>query len=113
MQQNSLRWLADHYLQQTIQRGAHDSKEDAIAALRLVNLKLQQGPFFGMSHTAEAHNLVDVLHEQGRYNLLPCFKHDSIAQKHDLLNINNKSGFVGDTYFVTYGIRTTNLPKAC
>ena len=71
MQQNSLRWLADHYLQQTIQRGAHDSKEDAIAALRLVNLKLQQGPFFGMSHTAEAHNLVDVLHEQGRYNLLP------------------------------------------
>ena len=71
MQQNSLRWLADHYLQQTIQRGAHDSKEDAIAALRLVNLKLQQGPFFGNSHIADAHNLVDVLHEQDRYVLSP------------------------------------------
>lgn len=71
MQQNSLRWLADHYLQQTIQKGAHDSQEDAIAALRLVNLKLQQGPFFGKSHIAEAQNWVDVLHEQDRYFLLP------------------------------------------
>lgn len=69
MQQNSLRWLADHYLKQTIQRGAHDSKEDAITALRLVHLKLQHGPFFGKSNVAEVHNLVDVVHEQDRYIL--------------------------------------------
>lgn len=70
MQQNSLRWLSDHYLQQTIQSGAHDSKEDAVAALRLVRLKLQQGPFSDKSHNADTHNLVDLLHEQDRYVLL-------------------------------------------
>lgn len=70
VQQNSLRWLSDHYLQQTIQSGAHDSKEDAIAALRLVNIKLQQGPFFDKSQNADTHNLIVLLHEQDRYMLL-------------------------------------------
>lgn len=81
MQQNSLRWLADHYLQQTIQKGAHDSKEDAIVALRLVNLKLQQGPFFGKSHIAEAQNLVDVLHELDRYIALLSQASDVLKHK--------------------------------
>ncbi|KAL3162472.1 hypothetical protein ABBQ32_010134 [Trebouxia sp. C0010 RCD-2024] len=66
VQQNSLRWLAGKYLGETIQTGSHDSKEDAVTALRLVNLKLQHSPFFGKSSVADAQNLVDVLHEQGR-----------------------------------------------
>lgn len=70
VQQNSLRWLADHYLQQTIQIGAHDSKEDALVALRLIKLKLQRGPFFDKSHHADTHNLIDLLHERDRYMLL-------------------------------------------
>lgn len=67
MQQNSLRWLAGKYLNETIQSGSHDSKEDAVTALRLVKLKLKHGPFFGKSSLADMQNLVDVLHEQGRY----------------------------------------------
>lgn len=70
VQQNSLRWLAGKYLGETIQTGSHDSKEDAVTALRLVNLKLQHSPFFGKSSVADAQNLVDVLHEQGRCVLL-------------------------------------------
>ncbi|KAL3141146.1 hypothetical protein ABBQ38_003496 [Trebouxia sp. C0009 RCD-2024] len=66
VQQNSLRWLAGKYLGETIQTGSHDSKVDAVTALRLVNCKLQHNPFFGRSSMADTQNLVDVLHEQGR-----------------------------------------------
>lgn len=99
VQQNSLRWLSDHYLQQTIQSGAHDSKEDAIAALRLVNLKLQQGPFFDKSHNADTHNLIDLLHEQDRYI------HLLSVSTADISNIDNTSGVVFGCALVTYCIK--------
>ena len=70
VQQNSLRWLAGKYLHETIQTGSHDSKVDAVTALRLVKVKLAPGPFFGKYTIADAQNLADVLHEQGRYVLI-------------------------------------------
>ena len=69
-QQHSLRHLAAMHLKWTIQQGSHDSKIDAIAALRLVKLKLQHGPFFGTSTVPGAHNLMDTLHDSGRSHLL-------------------------------------------
>ena len=68
--QKSLRSLASTYLQWTIQQGSHDSKEDAVAALRLVKLKLQHEPFFGVATTPDAQNLFDILHRHGRYELV-------------------------------------------
>ena len=65
-QQHSLRFLAQSHLQMTIQQGSHDSKEDAIAALRLAQLKQQQGPFFAVGTTPGARNLLDVLCEGGK-----------------------------------------------
>lgn len=65
-QQHSLRHLAATHLKWTIQQGSHDSKIDAIAALRLVKLKLQHGPFFGTSTLSGAQNLMDALHDRGR-----------------------------------------------
>ncbi|DBB01166.1 TPA: hypothetical protein ACH3X1_001053 [Trebouxia sp. C0004] len=65
-QQHSLRHLAAMHLKWTIQQGSHDSKIDAIAALRLVKLKLQHGPFFGTSTIQGAQNLMDALHDSGR-----------------------------------------------
>lgn len=111
MQQNSLRWLSDHYLQQTIQSGAHDSKEDAVAALRLVNLKLQQGPFFDKSQNADTHNLIGLLHKQDRYMLLL-----SVSTS-DILHIDTTSGvwvcLLGDLLHqkVSYCIKRTSLPS--
>ena len=67
MQQHSLRYLTQKQLQWTIQQGSHDSKEDAIAALRLVKLKQKQGPFFGVGTTPGAQNLLDMLCHYGRY----------------------------------------------
>ncbi|CUG93443.1 exonuclease, putative [Bodo saltans] len=46
---NALRYLAQSYLKRTIQRGEHDSAEDALTAAHLVELKLIHGPNFGMS----------------------------------------------------------------
>ncbi|KAL0046858.1 hypothetical protein WJX82_000075 [Trebouxia sp. C0006] len=65
-QQHSLRHLAAMHLKWTIHQGSHDSKIDAIAALRLVKLKLQHGPFFGTSTVSGAQNLMDALHDNGR-----------------------------------------------
>lgn len=64
--QHSLRSLASTYLDWTIQSGSHDSKQDAIAALRLVKLKLQHGAFFGTSTAAGTQHLMDVLHQHDR-----------------------------------------------
>ncbi|DBA69583.1 TPA: hypothetical protein ACH3X2_012658 [Trebouxia sp. C0005] len=65
-QQHSLRHLAAMHLNWTIQQGSHDSKIDAIAALRLVKLKLQHGPFFGTSTIPWAQNLMEALHGSDR-----------------------------------------------
>jgi DNA polymerase III epsilon subunit-like protein len=46
---NALRYLAQSYLKRIIQRGEHDSAEDALTAAHLVELKLIHGPNFGMS----------------------------------------------------------------
>jgi RNA exonuclease 1 len=50
----SLRWLAEQFLQRTIQAGehGHDSVEDARTALALVQLKLRSPPGFGEHRTA-------------------------------------------------------------
>jgi len=69
-QQHSVRHLAAMHLNWTIQQGSHDSKIDATAALRLVKLKLQHGPFFGTSTGSGAQNLMDALHDSGR-SVLP------------------------------------------
>ncbi|ESL05275.1 hypothetical protein TRSC58_07085 [Trypanosoma rangeli SC58] len=45
---NSLRYLAQRYLQKRIQQGSHDSAEDASTSAELVHLKLQHGPGFGI-----------------------------------------------------------------
>ncbi len=71
-QQHALRNLAATHLDWIIQKGSHDSKVDAIAALRLVKLKLQHGPFFGTSTVSHAQNLPEVLQEHGRWDRLPC-----------------------------------------
>ncbi len=73
-QQHSLRHLAAMHLKWTIHQGSHDSKIDAIAALRLVKLKLQHGPFFGTSTVSGAQNLMDALHDNGR-SVLPMPSH--------------------------------------
>ena len=73
-QQHSLRHLAAMHLNWTIQQGSHDSKIDAIAALRLVKLKLQHGPFFGTSTIPWAQNLMEALHGSDR-SVLPTPSH--------------------------------------
>lgn len=67
MQLHSLRSLTQTHLQWVIQQGSHDSKEDAIAALRLVQLKQKQGPFFGVGTTPGTQNLLDILSHHRRY----------------------------------------------
>eukprot|EP01123_Difflugia_compressa_P007039 TRINITY_DN19504_c0_g1_i1.p1 TRINITY_DN19504_c0_g1~~TRINITY_DN19504_c0_g1_i1.p1 ORF type:complete len:332 (+),score=46.13 TRINITY_DN19504_c0_g1_i1:77-997(+) len=57
---NSLRFLAAHHLNLTIQQEEHDSVQDAIAALRLTKLKLERGPTYGMPNTKDE-NIFSVL----------------------------------------------------
>lgn len=66
VQQHSLRNLAQTHLHMVIQQGSHDSKEDAIAALRLAKLKQQQGPFFCVGTTPGAQNLLEILAHHDR-----------------------------------------------
>lgn len=51
---SALRHLVKRYLHREIQTSSdgHDSSEDAIAALDLVNLKLREGPNFGVNQTS-------------------------------------------------------------
>ena len=58
----ALRFIASKYLNMNIQQGTHDSTQDAIAAVRLVKLKIEKGPAFA-SLTAEQYN---VLQDFGR-----------------------------------------------
>lgn len=45
---NALRFLAQRYLQRRIQQGSHDSAVDAFVSAKLTQLKLINGPSFGM-----------------------------------------------------------------
>ncbi|TPP46645.1 Exonuclease family protein [Leishmania donovani] len=45
---NALRFLAQRYLQRRIQHGSHDSAIDALVSAELTQLKLINGPSFGM-----------------------------------------------------------------
>uniref|UniRef100_A0A7S3QVQ8 Exonuclease domain-containing protein n=1 Tax=Dunaliella tertiolecta TaxID=3047 RepID=A0A7S3QVQ8_DUNTE len=62
---SALRVLCQKHLGRTIQVGAHDSADDARAALDLVKLKLQKGPTYGLPDARPgqwgAHKLMDVL----------------------------------------------------
>lgn len=60
---NSLRWLAQRFLSQSIQEGSHDSVQDALTALRLVHLKLKNGPSFA-THEEETESLLNRLERQ-------------------------------------------------
>ena len=72
--QNSLRSLAETYLGWTIQTSSHDSKQDAVAAMRLAKLKVQRGSFFGTSAVAGRQNLLSMLndHDRSVYVLIDC-----------------------------------------
>uniref|UniRef100_A0A1D2A126 BRCT domain-containing protein n=1 Tax=Auxenochlorella protothecoides TaxID=3075 RepID=A0A1D2A126_AUXPR len=63
----SLRHLASQHLRAAIQAGAHDSREDAAAALRLLRLKTDAGPTLGvLARAGPAHaHLLDVLGGRG------------------------------------------------
>eukprot|EP01127_Copromyxa_protea_P004166 TRINITY_DN1401_c0_g1_i3.p1 TRINITY_DN1401_c0_g1~~TRINITY_DN1401_c0_g1_i3.p1 ORF type:complete len:645 (+),score=156.73 TRINITY_DN1401_c0_g1_i3:9-1943(+) len=48
---HALRFLSEKYLQEVIQTGNHDPTQDAVASLKLAQLKFKNGPTFGQSDT--------------------------------------------------------------
>lgn len=75
---SALRYLASNHLARVIQQGTtgHDPREDAIAALQLVQLKLLHGPTYGLhsrnsnangndKDKKDCHKLTDILHQHG------------------------------------------------
>jgi len=64
---HSLKYLCSKYLGVSIQNSSHDSIQDAIAALRLYNLKKQKGPSFGLGQERkEMESLFDMLNRSNR-----------------------------------------------
>lgn len=81
---NSLRFLSQKFLGNTIQDGGHDSTVDAQTALRLVKLKIKNGPNFGRQEeetesifnrfamSTHSHSLPRFLYVV-RFTLFPCY----------------------------------------
>ncbi|KAK9820565.1 hypothetical protein WJX72_011714 [[Myrmecia] bisecta] len=64
---SALRIITEKFLKRQIQNGSHDSIADARAAMELAQLKVKNGPSFGLGTTDEAfEKLMDVLGESNR-----------------------------------------------
>lgn len=65
---SALRVITEKILKRKIQVGAHDSAEDARAAMDLALAKIQNGPDFGTSNQGDQdrEHVVDILAESGR-----------------------------------------------
>ncbi|CAM9724926.1 unnamed protein product [Discosporangium mesarthrocarpum] len=95
---SSLRFLATMYLRRKIQGSGkgHDSREDAVAALDLAQLKMSKGPNFGMERCSRSvfetlgRKMVDCalvatqdvcrFHAAGAVSTLPTFSDDGVIQ---------------------------------
>lgn len=77
---HSLKHLASKLLQKNIQNGSHDSKEDAITALELLFVKIENGPQFGIDQTNRKQvRLMEIL--EGAPQFKSCFIGDPEMMK--------------------------------